>query len=368
MCGDKARVRERLVEVSQQVQYRLRREGPVSQIDGVVPRAAVCRHRQRRGRLVVDAVGEAHVERRSLLTRGPMARRHDEGGVDAAREQRGDGDVGYGLGFDGGEQQPGSRVDRIRQPAPRVRMRLDTLVRAQVMTLRVDRETACSGKRLDVSEPRRGLWNVAEAQEVVTRLAIYHGLEAREREDRLHFACEHPLPVVHCVEQRLDPEAIAGEEQSPATLVVQGEGEDAPQPRQHALAALLVEMHQHFRVGGALEAVAAALQLRRERPVVVDLAVEHDVDGAVLVGHRLGARGRQIDQRQAAVHQVAPVVAPVARAVGPAMRQQRGCPRGPLGRGRQALRVEPPGYAAHGQGSRDVMRGVRRARPVRPVS
>src|SRR6266480_947983 len=82
---------------------------------------------------------------------------------------------------------------------------------------------------------------------------------------------------------------------SAAPPVVDREGEDAPQPRHHALALVLIQVDEHFRVGGAPEAVPARLELGREGAVVVDLAVVDDQDRSVLVAHRLRARGREVD-------------------------------------------------------------------------
>src|SRR5207247_1062891 len=87
--------------------------------------------------------------------------------------------------------------------------------------------------------------------------------------------------------------------------------------------------------------------LAGELPVVVDLAIVDDPDAPILVAHRLVAGGRQVDERQAAVHELAPLVRPVALAVRAPMGEQRGRPSGPTRVGGQAVGVETPGYAAH---------------------
>jgi len=196
---------------------------------------------------------------------------------------------------------------------------------------------------VDVPESRRGLGDVAEAQEVVARLAVDLGPEAREGQECLHLARERPRPGVAGIEQRLHSEAIAGEQQPRAPPVVDREGEDARELLDQPLAVLFVEMHQHFGVGTTVEAVAAGLEECRQGAVVVDLPVVHDIDAAVLIGHRLQTRGREVDQRQAAVHQVAVLVRPVALAVGTAVRQQGRGARGPPGLGSEANGIEAPG-------------------------
>ena len=78
-------------------------------------------------------------------------------------------------------------------------------------------------------------------------------------------------------------------------------------------------MDDRFRVAGGLEDVAAPLQVAPQLLVVVDLAVEDDPDGAVLVRDRLEAVA-QIDDAEAA-HADGDAVADVdALIVGTAVR------------------------------------------------
>ena len=78
-------------------------------------------------------------------------------------------------------------------------------------------------------------------------------------------------------------------------------------------------MDDRFRVAGGLEDVAAPLQIAPQLLVVVDLAVEDDPDGAVLVRDRLEAVA-QIDDAEAA-HADGDAVADVdALIVGTAVR------------------------------------------------
>ena len=58
-------------------------------------------------------------------------------------------------------------------------------------------------------------------------------------------------------------------------------------------------MHEHLGVGAAAEPVTGPLELVHQLAVVVDLAVLHDDDGAVLVRDRLIAAG-QVDDREPA--------------------------------------------------------------------
>ena len=69
--------------------------------------------------------------------------------------------------------------------------------------------------------------------------------------------------------------------------IVDGEREDAAQPGDQLLAPLLVQMDQHLGIGRPPEAMPAFLELPTQRLMIVDLAVVHDVDAPIFVGHRL---------------------------------------------------------------------------------
>ncbi len=65
--------------------------------------------------------------------------------------------------------------------------------------------------------------------------------------------------------------------------------------------------------------MARGLELGAQIRVVVDLAVEDDLDGAVFVAKRLRPR-RQVDDAQSPVPERGTLVAPDARVIGPAVR------------------------------------------------
>src|SRR5207247_1436715 len=109
----------------------------------------------------------------------------------------------------------------------------------------------------------------------------------------------------------------------------------------------LIQVAQVLRIGRAADDVAAALELGSQRPVVVDLAVEDHVDGRVLVGHRLVPGGREVDEGQPAVHQLAVRIAILTAPIGAAVGEQRVGAAAPLRCRRQTPGVEPPRYAAH---------------------
>src|SRR5205807_489579 len=105
-------------------------------------------------------------------------------------------------------------------------------------------------------------------------------------------------------------------------LVPDGKREHAPQMLHAALAVLLVKVDDRLRVAAAAEAMPAGLEQRMKLRVVVDLAVEDDPDGFVLVAHRLMAAGA-VDDAKPGVPERHEVVAERARVVGPAMVERR---------------------------------------------
>ena len=112
------------------------------------------------------------------------------------------------------------------------------------------------------------------------------------RQQRLDLGGEGEPPGLLGVEQRLLPEVIAREQQAAAAPVPDREGEHAAQPREHPLAVVLVQVDQHLGVAAGPELVAPGHQLAAQRLVVVDLAVEDDLDAAVLVAPSAGGRPR----------------------------------------------------------------------------
>ncbi len=120
------------------------------------------------------------------------------------------------------------------------------------------------------------------------------------------------------VEQRLLAEAVAAEHELAAARVPERDGKHAVELREALDAELDVAAQDDFAVRLRAEHVAAGLQLRTQLAVVVDLAVEDEMDLAGFVLHRLMA-GRQVNDRQASHADQRLIVAIVACIVGAAM-------------------------------------------------
>ena len=164
--------------------------------------------------------------------------------------------------------------------------------------------------------------------------------------ERVELGCERKLARAVAVVERLDPERVAGEHDRPRAGVVDGDREHAAQALPQPRAPLLVPVHEHLGVAPRGEPVARALELAAQLQVVVDLAVLHDDDGAVLVGDRLVAAG-QVDDRKPPCGEPDAALDMRALGVRPAVLERRRHAREPL-RVHGSARGGDSADAAHG--------------------
>src|SRR5438105_3439969 len=105
-------------------------------------------------------------------------------------------------------------------------------------------------------------------------------------------------------EEGLDAQTVASQQQPPPRAVPEREREHAAntgEDRRRILGRVLVEVEEHFRVRGRAEAVTLTGQSAMQLAVIVDLAVERKPHAAVLVGHRLAAVAREVDDGETPV-------------------------------------------------------------------
>ena len=123
---------------------------------------------------------------------------------------------------------------------------------------------------LDALEQR--LARERELEREVVGEAVEVGLDLRqEGQQRLHLGGEVEDAVDDRVVERLDPEAVARDEERLRLLVPEREREHAAQPLEAALAPLAVGAQDHLGVGARAEAILAEQPAQLD--VVVDLAV-----------------------------------------------------------------------------------------------
>ena len=161
-------------------------------------------------------------------------------------------------------------------------------------------EQVAGGQLADAGEHGLRRRHELEAEVVVQGLMVDPPLHARVLEDGLDLRAEHQPAVLLRVVERLDADAVAGEQQPLARGVVQGEAEHAAQVVDHVDPVLLVAVQDHLGIGVAAEPVPPGFEQGPQFLEIVDLAVEHQADGVVLVEHRLAAVLAQVDDRQPA--------------------------------------------------------------------
>src|SRR5258705_9851171 len=98
-------------------------------------------------------------------------------------------------------------------------------------------------------------------------------LEIRERQKRLYLGGERQTVSNSRVVQRLDAEAIAGQQQTMASSVPQRECEHAVKLSQKAWAHLFIQMNDNFAIRLASESVTPSKQPGAEVHVVINLTV-----------------------------------------------------------------------------------------------
>ena len=121
-------------------------------------------------------------------------------------------------------------------------------------------------------------------------------------EHRFDFGAEDETVAGECPVERLDAQPVARQQQTAALGIPDGEREHAAEAFDAGVAPFLVGMDDRFGVAARPVAMTVRFEHRPDLRVVVDLAVEDDLHGAVLVAQRLVA-GREIDDAQAAMRQ-----------------------------------------------------------------
>ena len=284
-------------------------------------RAVALGHEPRVGQLVEAPLLEADRKRAQRLRRLLGGERGQHGRVDPAREQHADRHVGDEVGAHGVAHAGAQLLDELRL------VLVAHLGRRNRGRPRVPDEGAPSvlpgedvpGLELPhVAEDRQRRRDGVEGEEGLERVEV--DLSARQR---AQLGGERELVAGLAVVERLDPVAVAREDEAVSLGVPEGDREHAAQPVREALPVLLVEMDEHLGVAARREAVPGALELVPQLAVVVDLAVLDDRDPAVLVRDRLVAR-REVDDREPPGREAPPTRRRKAPSgVGPAVDERR---------------------------------------------
>ena len=143
-------------------------------------------------------------------------------------------------------------------------------------------------------------------------------------QQRLDLRSEQEDPIAEVVVQRLDPIAVAGEEERTRITVPNREGEHPVQAMDARRPPLLIRLQHDFGIGAGVELVPLGLEVHSQAREVVDLAIEDDDATAVRVRHRLVTRGREINDGEPAVPETDKGLHPGALTIWAPMSQSRG--------------------------------------------
>jgi hypothetical protein len=221
--------------------------------------------------------------------------RGDRGRVDAAGEERADGDVGAHVPGDRVGQRAG---DPLVQPATGAGAAVqDGGEVALVLDLatRPDGQVRPGLDAADRAVQRRRLRDVLQQQVVLQRREVEVGRRAaeahrgRQLEQALLLAAEEHAVRAGGHEERLDAERVARAEQHPLPAVPDQEREHAAQPADRGRPPVVVGGDDGLGVAlGAEAGAVAGGELGAQLRVVVDLAVEND---RVTSGRSVGRPG-----------------------------------------------------------------------------
>ena len=204
------------------------------------------------------------------------------------------------------------------------------------------------GELPETAKGRPRVGHVTPGQEVVKRLGVGLGAHARVLKDRLRLRREHERVVVVVVDERLLAQPVTSYEERARPTVPEREREHAAQEAQRIGPVRLVEVQDRLGVAVGSERVATAFQLPPQRLEVVDLAVEHEPQRAVLVAHRLRGPRREVDDAEPPHPEPDRAVDPDALVVRPAMAKGRGHAAKQILSRRGTVEMNRAGDATHG--------------------
>src|SRR5919204_115428 len=167
-------------------------------------------------------------------------------------------------------QQLDERPRDARKPADtrREQVRGVRVVAAEQLVAAVPDEQMSRGQLPDPAEDRERRRNRVEREERLERVEI--DVAARER---TQLGREGEIAAGSAVVERLDPEAVACQDEPAPLRIPERYREHPAQALGKAQAVLLVQMEDHLGVAVRAEHVDGAIELAAQLAVVVDLAV-----------------------------------------------------------------------------------------------
>ena len=169
----------------------------------------------------------------------------------------------------------------------------------------------------------RGRYHRVQTELVMQAYRVDISIELAGCQDRLQVGGEvEPLFVAGII-KRLDPHAIACEEQFTRLPVPDRERKHPVQPGDRVSAPAGIGVQNHLGIAVRVKPVAARDQVFTQFRVVIYGAVENDGVTFFGLGHRLVAGRRQVDNRETTMSEHNRTVEKLATIVGPASRHLR---------------------------------------------
>jgi len=103
-------------------------------------------------------------------------------------------------------------------------------------------------------------------------------------------------------DERFDSEPIARENDVPVSFVDDCGGKHSVETGKNPDLPFLVPMDDDLGVAAGAEVMAPSFELATKNGVIIDLAIEGEVDVSALVRHWIDDFVRQIDHREAGIH------------------------------------------------------------------
>ena len=189
-------------------------------------------HEPGEGPLVHVPAARAPKTNRERLHRSRGALAHqsdDQTGIDAPAQERAERDIAHQVRRDGVSEELDESVSQLRLIRAHIWLKLEApvLLDRDPVPFQHDHVTWLELPDLRVNRPRS--WNVPECEVIVQRLNVEVHVEDARSHQRLDLGTEEQAAVLHAVEQGLDAEPIARDDQPLLGLVPQGEREHSPQ-------------------------------------------------------------------------------------------------------------------------------------------
>src|SRR4051812_44313428 len=145
--------------------------------------------------------------------------------------------------------------------------------------------------------------NVSKGQIEIESLGIHYPRAGGIGKQSLELGRKDNGAAVATIEQRLLTRAIAGQQHAPSRSIVQRERKHPVQPAEAVVTPLEICLEYDLGIRRGAKHVLACFELTPDFLIVIDLAVEDDLEAVRRISHGLPAGWRQVNNREPPVPQ-----------------------------------------------------------------